>query len=162
MRSWPDRPSTVTHRSRGNDKTATSDVAGLIRHIMIVSLRSPMFERSPNAGAYNEPGSTQELLSAPVIRKFLAPGSAGGKVGGVVVSAASSTSLPSPTVVGGAIVAVVLVAGLMIVDAMLRSSTTRWPAYKSPAAPKQAVAQRNAPVIVNRCGQVRRGLRRGV
>src|SRR6188508_892396 len=95
MRCWLDRPAIVTHRSRGNDSTATCDVAGLTRHIMIVSLRSPMFERSPNAGAYGESGSTHELLSAPVIRKFLAPGSAGGNVGGVVTSEADS-SLPGP------------------------------------------------------------------
>ena len=41
MRCWLDRPAIVTHRSRGNDSTATCDVAGLTRHIMIVSLRSP-------------------------------------------------------------------------------------------------------------------------
>src|SRR6187549_2435428 len=99
MRCWLDRPAIVTHRSRGNDSTATCDVAGLTRHIMIVSLRSPRLDRSPKAPAYGESGSTQLLLSAPVIRKFWACGSAGGNVGGVVVSGADSAgAAPAPAV----------------------------------------------------------------
>ena len=62
---------------------------------MIVSLRSPTRPESasPNAGAYGESGSTQAPLSAPVMRKFLASGSAGGNVGAGVVG--------TSTVVGG-------------------------------------------------------------
>ena len=148
MRCWLDRPAMLTHRSRGNDKTATCDVAGLTRHIMIVSLRSPRLDRSPNAPAYGELGSTQLLLSAPVIRKFWAPGSAAGNVGGGVVSGAGSAGAdPVGSTTSGT---VVTVDGSMIVGARLRSSITRWPAYRAPAAVKLAIAQRNAAPIVSR------------
>ena len=60
---------------------------------MIVSLRSPMFSRSPKAPAYGELGSTHAPLSAPVMRKFCASGSTGGNVAvGVGVGAASVTA----------------------------------------------------------------------
>ena len=77
----------MTYRSRGNDSTATRSAAGSTRNTMIVSLRSPTrpLSASPNAGAYGESGSTQAPLSAPVMRKFLASGSAGGNVGTGVV-----------------------------------------------------------------------------
>ena len=51
---------------------------------MIVSLRSPTRpdSASPKAGANGEAGSTHAPLSAPVMRKFFAVGSAGGNVSG--------------------------------------------------------------------------------
>ena len=57
---------------------------------MIVSLRSPTRSSpfSPKAAKNGEFGSTQAPLSAPVMRKFLAVGSAGGNVGGAVVGTA--------------------------------------------------------------------------
>ena len=45
---------------------------------MMVSLRSPISVRSPNAEAYGESGSIHALLSAPVMRKFRAVRSATG------------------------------------------------------------------------------------
>ncbi len=86
--------------------------AGSTRKTMIVSLRSPTRPlASPNAGAYGESGSTHAPLSAPVMRKFFAVGSAGGNVAGVVVSAAAvvgagvvarpPTSAPGPSVATG-------------------------------------------------------------
>ncbi len=125
MRCWPDRPAIVTHRSRGNDSTATCEVAGLTRHIMIVSLRSPRLDRSPKAPACGEFGSTQLLLSAPVIRKFWAPGSAGGNVGGGVVSGAGSAASVAVSVESTTGATVVTVDGSMIAGARLRSSITR-------------------------------------
>ena len=48
----------------------------------------------------------------------------------------------------------------MIAGARLRSSITRCPAYRAPAAVKLAIAQRNAAPIVSRWGQVRFGFGR--
>ena len=80
-------PAIVTYRSRGNDSTATREAAGSTRSTMIVSLRSPTRSSPsvPKAAKNGEFGSTQAPLSAPVMRKFLAVGSAGGNVSGGVV-----------------------------------------------------------------------------
>jgi hypothetical protein len=51
MRPLREVPAMSTNRSRGNESTATCEVLGFTRHIMIVSLRSPRLLRSPNAGA---------------------------------------------------------------------------------------------------------------
>ena len=154
MRPLRDVPAISTNRSRGNERTATCDVLGLTRHIMIVSLRSPRPLRSPNAGAYGESGSMHELLSAPVIRKFLASGSAGGKVSG---GATVEPGVVSPVTgsMTGAAVTVAASAGSTISGAMLRSSMTRWPAYSAPAAPNDPIAMANTAATVRRCGQVR-------
>ena len=74
MRCWLDRPAIVTHRSRGNDRTATCEVAGSTRHTMIVSLRSPRLDRSPNAPAYGESGSTQAVVVGAGDQEVLGPG----------------------------------------------------------------------------------------
>src|SRR5918995_2244859 len=79
---------------------------------MIVSLRSPMPSRLPNAAAYGESGSTQAPLSAPVMRKLEAWGSASGNVTGAVGSAAASVGdVVVATVSAGADVATVVVGG---------------------------------------------------
>ena len=103
MRARLPVPAIVTYRSRGNDSTATRPAAGSTRKIMIVSLRSPTRpdSSSPNAGAYGELGSTQAPLSAPVMRKFLAVGSAGGNVGGAVVGGAVSAAVVVARGLGG-------------------------------------------------------------
>ena len=101
IRAWLPTPAIVTYRSRGNESTATREADGSTRKMMIVSLRSPMSSRLPKAAAYGELGSMHAPLSAPVTRKFLASGSAGGNVGGVVValSAVGSRTVPSAGVV---------------------------------------------------------------
>src|SRR6056297_3338596 len=105
-----------TKRSRGNDSTATCEVLGLTRHIMMVSLRSPRLLRSPKAGAYGDSGSMHALLSAPVIRKLRASGSAGGKVGGGAVDAVTSSGGGSVVTSGRGLV-VVLSEGSMMAGA---------------------------------------------
>src|SRR3954451_5342452 len=78
IRPQPLAPLIFTHRSRGNDSTAARSVDGSTRMIMMVSLRSPSVCRS--SIGFCELGSAQELLSAPVIKKLRASGSASGKV----------------------------------------------------------------------------------
>jgi hypothetical protein len=73
-------PAIGSHRSRGNDSRAADLDSGSTRITMMVSLRSPIDSRSPNAPANGESGAMQALLSAPVIRMFNAPGSAMGNV----------------------------------------------------------------------------------
>src|SRR5688500_10068495 len=63
---------------------------------MTVSLRSPSASRPPNAPANGEFGSRHELLSAPVMRKFFAVGSAGGKVSGGAVCGGTAAGAVSP------------------------------------------------------------------
>ena len=72
MRAWRVVPAMFTHKSRGNDSTATSFTAGSTRSTMIVSLRSPNDVRSPMPPAVPSPLSGHAPLSEPVRRKFSA------------------------------------------------------------------------------------------
>src|SRR5262245_20066298 len=69
---------------------------------MIVSLRSPIPSRSPKAPAYGESGSMHAPLSAPVMRKLLASGSASGNVATGSVATPSSRSCTVDVVVSAA------------------------------------------------------------
>src|SRR6476469_2727016 len=86
---------------------ATRLLDGSTRRTMIVSLRSPMFSRSPKAPAYGELGSMHAPLSAPVMRKFCASGSTGGNVavgaGAASVTGAAVAAGGEPSVVTGAV-----------------------------------------------------------
>src|SRR4051794_30776940 len=92
MRLLPLAPLIFTHRSRGNDSTAARFVEGSTRMIMIVSLRSPSVWRGSTG--LGEFGSAHELLSAPVMRKLRASGSASGNV--VVVGASVAVGFVPP------------------------------------------------------------------
>ncbi len=96
---------------------------------MIVSLRSPTRSSPsvPKAAAYGEFGSMQAPLSAPVMRKFLAVGSAGGNVGGVVVAGAAVVGAVEPS---GCVPSGAVVGGTVAVE----SGATASPAAASPAA----------------------------
>src|SRR4051812_35674778 len=89
---------------------ATRLLDGSTRRTMIVSLRSPMFSRSPKAPAYGESGSTHAPLSAPVMRKFCASGSTGGNVAvgagaASVTAAAVAAGREPPVAIAGALAA---------------------------------------------------------
>ncbi len=71
---------------------------------MIVSLRLPRPSRPSTAPAYGESASMHALLSLPVIRKFIACGSAtgnvsGGPVVGVTVAATTVSGVGAPATV---------------------------------------------------------------
>src|SRR4051794_34343972 len=74
-------PGVFTYRARGDDRMADRLVTGSRRMTMIVSLRSPV--RAPLSCSWTQLLSVE--LSAPVTRKFIACGSAGGNVSGVAV-----------------------------------------------------------------------------
>ncbi len=98
-----------------------------------------------------------ELLSAPVIKKFLASGSAGGNVSGGAVASGDGWPVSASVATGPGAAACEgsMIEGSMIAGAMLRSSITRWPAYNAPAAPNEPIAITNTAATVSRWGQVR-------
>ena len=93
---------TLTHRSRGNDRTAACRVMGSRRMIMIESLRLPIESRAGSAAlAHGESGATHGSESEPTIRKLAAFGSAGGKSSAIgTVSPGCVLSLPAIVVAG--------------------------------------------------------------
>src|SRR6476620_7101567 len=112
---------------------ATRWLDGSTRRTMIVSLRSPMFSRSPKAPAYGEFGSMHAPLSAPVMRKFCASGSTGGNV----AVGAGAASVTGAAVAAGGDASVVTAA----------VSTPLAPAAVA-AAPSGAVLVVAAPAVV--------------
>ncbi len=72
IRAWRVVPAMFTHKSRGNDNTATSLMVGSTRNTMMVSDRSPNDSRSPIPPAVPSPLSGHAPLSDPVRRKFFA------------------------------------------------------------------------------------------
>src|SRR3954447_255381 len=147
-------PATFTHRSRGNERIAAWLVVGSTRRMMIASLRSPIEERSPNAPAYGELGSTQALLSAPVRRKLSALTSPGGtRTGATVVPVAAVPAV----VVAGMVVAEGVAASAVGMITRLVSPSVWLPYQTRTAARRQPIATIELKTRTRYCGTVRRG-----